>query len=71
MSLVHCAVPRLITSYQSHKYGKNEVTNLCGNSKKSMHVSIRDSLRKLQTDYVDIFYIHFVSAPTEWLEMLT
>lgn len=43
---------RLTSSYQSHKYDKNEVTNLCGNSKKSMHVSIRESLRKLQTDYV-------------------
>jgi hypothetical protein len=69
-----------MSSYQSHKYGKNEVTNLCGNSKKSMHVSIRDSLRKLQTDYVriervslgpsadlqvDILYIHFVSLRSQ------
>lgn len=60
---VSCLVARqqLMGSYQSHKYGKNEVTNLCGNSRKSMHVSIRDSLRKLQTDYIDIFYVHFVS----------
>ena len=58
-------------SYQSHKYGKNEVTNLCGNSKKSMHVSIRDSLRKLQTDYVDILYIHFLSTTLDLLKMLT
>lgn len=43
--------PRLC-SYQSYKYGKNEVTNLCGNSKKSLHVSFRESLKKLQTDYV-------------------
>jgi aryl-alcohol dehydrogenase-like predicted oxidoreductase len=71
MSLIHPEIPILITSYQSHKYGKNEVTNLCGNSKKSMHVSIRDSLRKLQTDYVDIFYIHFVSTPTGSLKRLT
>jgi aryl-alcohol dehydrogenase-like predicted oxidoreductase len=68
MSLFSSELPILIVSYQSHKYGKNEVTNLCGNSKKSMHVSIRDSLRKLQTDYVDIFYIHFVSTPTKWLK---
>jgi len=71
MSLFSSVVSILISSYQSHKYGKNEVTNLCGNSKKSMHVSIRDSLRKLQTDYVDIFYIHFVSTPYESLKMLT
>jgi aryl-alcohol dehydrogenase-like predicted oxidoreductase len=67
MSLFQSEVLTLIASYQSHKYGKNEVTNLCGNSKKSMHVSIRDSLRKLQTDYVDIFYIHFVSTSLDLL----
>ena len=70
MPLFHSEVPILMSSYQSHKYGKNEVTNLCGNSKKSMHVSIRDSLRKLQTDYVDIFYVHFVSTPLNFLKTL-
>lgn len=48
---------RLTSSYQSYKHGKNEVTNLCGNSRKSMHVSIRDSLRKLQTDYVRLEHV--------------
>lgn len=30
-----------------------------GNSAKAMHVSLHDSLRKLQTDYVDILYVHW------------
>ena len=34
-------------------------SNFTGNSAKSMHVSVRDSLRKLKTDYVDILYVHW------------
>ena len=34
-------------------------SNFTGNSAKSMHVSVRDSLRKLKTDYVDIIYVHW------------
>ena len=34
-------------------------TNYTGNSVKSMHVSFRESLKKLRTDYVDLFYVHW------------
>jgi aryl-alcohol dehydrogenase-like predicted oxidoreductase len=34
-------------------------TNFTGNSAKSMHISVRDSLRKLKTDYIDILYVHW------------
>lgn len=30
-----------------------------GNSAKSMHISVRDSLAKLRTDYIDLFYVHW------------
>jgi aryl-alcohol dehydrogenase-like predicted oxidoreductase len=33
--------------------------NYTGNSAKSMLVSIRDSLKKLDTDYIDILYVHW------------
>ncbi|KAL1963134.1 hypothetical protein VTN77DRAFT_8677 [Rasamsonia byssochlamydoides] len=33
-------------------------SNYGGNNKKSMHVGLEASLRKLQTSYVDIFYVH-------------
>ena len=32
-----------------------------GNNMKSLHNSVKDSLRKLRTDYIDIFYLHWVS----------
>lgn len=38
-------------------------SNFTGNSAKSMHVSVRDSLRKLKTDYIDILYVHWSVPP--------
>ena len=34
-------------------------SNYTGNSAKSMHVSVRDSLAKLRTDYIDLLYVHW------------
>ena len=34
-------------------------SNFTGNSAKSMFLSVRDSLRKLETDYIDILYVHW------------
>ena len=31
---------------------------------KSLHNSVKDSLRKLRTDYIDILYLHWVSSVT-------
>lgn len=50
------------TGYRHYAEGKNEAINYAGNHKKSLHLSLRDSLKKLQTDYVDILYLHWVST---------
>lgn len=34
-------------------------SNYTGNSVKSMHISVRDSLAKLRTDYIDLLYVHW------------
>lgn len=34
-------------------------TNFTGNSAKNLHISLRDSLRKLRTDYVDVLLVHW------------
>jgi len=34
-------------------------SNYTGNSAKSMHVTMRDILAKLKTDYIDILYVHW------------
>ena len=48
------------TGYTQHSLGKDSHSiNFLGNHKKSMHLSLRDSLRKLKTDYIDILYLHW------------
>ncbi|CAD6623213.1 BJ4_G0051870.mRNA.1.CDS.1 [Saccharomyces cerevisiae] len=45
--------------YKKYDVGGGKSANYCGNHKRSLHVSVRDSLRKLQTDWIDILYVHW------------
>lgn len=45
-------------------------TNFTGNSAKSMHVSVRNSLKKLRTDYIDILYVHWWDYATPVEEVM-
>ncbi|CAI4967339.1 AVN_HP_G0111670.mRNA.1.CDS.1 [Saccharomyces cerevisiae] len=45
--------------YKKYEVGGGKSANYCGNHKRSLHVSVRDSLRKLQTDWIDILYVHW------------
>ncbi|KAF5710095.1 alcohol dehydrogenase [Fusarium globosum] len=45
-------------------------SNFTGNSVKSMHVSVRDSLKKLRTDYIDILYVHWWDYATPVEEVM-
>ena len=45
------------TDYKRGKAGPH--STFVGNSAKSLHNSLTDSLRKLRTDYVDILYVHW------------
>lgn len=51
------------TKYTTNfKAGPNHphiMANYVGNGTKSLHVSVNASLRKLQTDYIDLLYIHW------------
>ncbi|MBD4620758.1 aldo/keto reductase, partial [Xanthomonas citri pv. citri] len=47
---------KFTTDYKGYDVGKGKSANYCGNHKRSLHVSVRDSLRKLQTDWIDILY---------------
>lgn len=44
--------------------------NYTGNSAKSMHISVRDSLKKLRTDYIDLLYVHWWSFDTSIVELM-
>ncbi len=58
----------IATKYSAHcRAGNRESeplqSNFVGNSAKSMLVSVRESLKKLETDYIDILYVHWYVFP--------
>ncbi|KAJ9106004.1 hypothetical protein QFC19_003340 [Naganishia cerealis] len=59
------------TSYKAYALGKNEARNSVGNHKKSLYLSVRDSLKKLKTDYIDILYLHWWDHSTSIEEIMT
>ncbi|KAJ5713091.1 Aldo/keto reductase [Penicillium malachiteum] len=57
--------------YRSYAIGKgSQAANFAGNSRRSIHVSVRDSLKKLRTDYIDIYYVHFWDYTTSIKEVM-
>lgn len=56
--------------FRAHEVGVGKTPNYAGNHKKSLRMSIRESLRKLQTDYVDILYVHWWDYTTSIKELM-
>ena len=61
---------KFTTDYRSYKLGQGKTPNSCGNHKRSLHMSVRDSLRKLQTDWIDILYVHWWDYTTSIEELM-
>ncbi|KAB5572801.1 NADP-dependent oxidoreductase domain-containing protein [Coniochaeta sp. 2T2.1] len=61
---------KFTSDYRGYAVGKGKGPNFAGNHKKSLHMSARDSLRKLQTDYIDILYIHWWDHTTSIKELM-
>lgn len=58
-------------SYKKYEVGPGgNAVNYGGNHKRSMHMSVRDSLKKLQTDWVDILYLHWWDWTTDIPEVM-
>ncbi|KXJ85814.1 aldo/keto reductase [Microdochium bolleyi] len=58
------------TNYHAGR-GKDEIiVNYNGNGAKSLHMSVRDSLKKLQTDYIDLLWMHWYDYSTDIPEMM-
>ncbi|KAK3377924.1 aldo/keto reductase [Podospora didyma] len=58
------------SDFRSYAIGKGKGPNFAGNQRKSLHMSARDSLKKLQTDYIDILYVHWWDYTTSIKELM-
>ncbi len=59
------------TSFTNHKGHADQIhTNTAGSGTKSLHISLRESLRKLQSDYIDILYVHWWDMTTSIPELM-
>ncbi|KAI0332729.1 norsolorinic acid reductase [Cubamyces sp. BRFM 1775] len=56
--------------YQSHRQDIKLKVNYQGNHKKSLVLSVEDSLAKLQTTYIDILYVHWWDYSTSIPEVM-
>ncbi|PSN75407.1 aryl-alcohol dehydrogenase [Corynespora cassiicola Philippines] len=61
---------KFTTQYRGYELGKNSSVNYSGNHKRSLHMSVRDSLAKLQTDWIDILYLHWWDWTTSIPEIM-
>jgi aryl-alcohol dehydrogenase-like predicted oxidoreductase len=61
----------LATKYTTmYDYAAKDRSNKWGNSYKSMYVSVDESLKKLQTHYIDILYLHWWDWTTSIEEVM-
>jgi aryl-alcohol dehydrogenase-like predicted oxidoreductase len=61
---------KFTTPYRSHELGKGKTVNYSGNHKRSIYMSVRDSLKKLQTEWIDILYLHWWDYTTSIEEIM-
>ncbi|KAH8648431.1 norsolorinic acid reductase [Xylariales sp. PMI_506] len=57
----------------NHHAGRGDteiLANYTGNGSKSLHVSVNASLKKLQTDYIDLLYVHWWDFSTSIPELM-
>lgn len=62
----------IATKYTTHYRGGHDgiMANTTGNSTKSLVVSVNASLKKLQTDYIDLLYVHWWEYSTSIPELM-
>ncbi|TPX08539.1 uncharacterized protein E0L32_010026 [Thyridium curvatum] len=56
--------------YRGWETGMGTAVNHAGNHRRSLHMSVRDSLKKLQTDYIDVLFMHWWDFSTSTKEVM-
>lgn len=58
------------TNFRSGPKGTNVMANFTGNGTKSLVTSVNNSLKNLQTDYIDLLYVHWWDYSTSIPELM-
>ncbi|KAM4060383.1 aldo/keto reductase family protein [Hirsutella rhossiliensis] len=58
------------TNFKAGPNHPNVMANFTGNGAKSLHTSVNASLKKLQTDYIDLLYVHWWDYSTSIPELM-
>lgn len=61
---------KFTTTFPSPSTKPRQAANHAGNSTKSLRVSVEASLKKLQTDYIDLLYVHWWDFTTSIPELM-
>ncbi|KAH8893653.1 aryl-alcohol dehydrogenase [Thozetella sp. PMI_491] len=61
---------KFTSNYLRSELPRSKTANYAGNHRRSMYVSVRDSLTKLQTSYLDILYLHWWDYTTSVEEIM-
>lgn len=61
---------KFTTGYRTVGANEKIKSNFQGNHSKSLHVSLAASLKKLQTDYIDLLYVHWWDFTTSIPELM-
>ncbi|UPK95699.1 hypothetical protein LCI18_006634 [Fusarium solani-melongenae] len=57
-------------NFKSRSESTRQQSNFGGNGSKSLHLSVEASLKKLQTTYIDLLYLHFWDMTTDIPEIM-
>ncbi|UZJ53712.1 hypothetical protein CBS101457_003032 [Exobasidium rhododendri] len=58
------------SNYKAYEGATKQIVNYGGNGVKSMKISLEASLKKLQTSYIDLFYLHWWDYATSIPEIM-
>ncbi|OCK93035.1 Aldo/keto reductase [Cenococcum geophilum 1.58] len=61
---------KFTTCFPAHSRQPSLKVNYAGNSSKSLHISLEASLKKLQTSYIDLLYVHWWDWSTSIPELM-